>query len=98
MLFSSAKEYERMRVGDEFILREIAGDYVIIPIGKTALSFNGLISVNEVGAFLWNMLQKDVTMDELVTGVLAEYDVDEETAREDIQEFIDQLMKGQILK
>lgn len=87
-----------MRVGDEFILREIAGDYVIIPIGKTALSFNGLISVNEVGAFLWNMLQQDVTMDDLVTGVLAEYDVDEETAREDIQEFIDQLMKGQILK
>lgn len=98
MLLSSAKEYERMRVGDEFILREIAGDYVIIPIGKTALSFNGLISVNEVGAFLWNMLQQDVTMDDLVTGVLAEYDVDEETAREDIQEFIDQLMKGQILK
>lgn len=87
-----------MRVGDEFILREIAGDYVIIPIGKTALSFNGLISVNEVGAFLWNMLQNDVTMDELVAGVLAEYDVDEETAKEDIQEFIDQLKNGQILK
>ena len=68
---------DMMKVDKEFILREIAGEYVIIPTGKTVLSFNGLISVNEVGAFLWNMLQKDVTVDELVTGVLEEYDVDE---------------------
>ena len=86
-----------MKVDKEFILREIAGEYVIIPTGKTVLSFNGLISVNEVGAFLWNMLQKDVTLDELVTGVLEEYDVDEETAREDIQAFLDVLVEGDIL-
>ena len=86
-----------MKVDKEFILREIAGEYVIIPTGKTVLSFNGLISVNEVGAFLWNMLQKYVTVDELVTGVLEEYDVDEETAREDIQAFLDVLVEGDIL-
>ena len=39
-----------MKVQNEFVLREIAGDYVIIPTGKTVLSFNGLITVNEVGA------------------------------------------------
>lgn len=88
---------DMMKVDKEFILREIAGEYVIIPTGKTVLSFNGLISVNEVGAFLWNMLQKDVTVDELVTGVLEEYDVDEETAREDIQAFLDVLVEGDIL-
>ena len=86
-----------MRVDKEFILREIAGEYVIIPTGKTVLTFNGLISMNEIGVLLWNMLQNDVTIDELVQGVLDEYDVDEETAREDIQEFIDELVKGQIL-
>ena len=86
-----------MRVDKEFILREIAGDYVIIPTGKTVLTFNGLISVNEVGVLLWNMLQNDVTIEDLLQGILAEYDVDEETAREDIQEFIDELVKGQIL-
>ena len=42
-----------MKVQKEFVLREIAGDYVIIPTGKTVLSFNGLITVNEVGADLW---------------------------------------------
>ena len=86
-----------MRIEKEFVLREIAGDYIIIPTGKTVLEFNGLITVNEVGVTLWNMLQEEVTVDQLVQGVLTEYDVDEEVAREDIQEFLDTLAKGGIL-
>ena len=77
-----------MRIDKEFILREIAGDYIIIPAGKTVLDFNGLITVNEVGVSLWNMLQNEVTFEELVQGVLAEYDVEESVAREDVQEFL----------
>ena len=86
-----------MKVLKEFVLREIAGDYVIIQTGKTVLTFNGLITVNEVGADLWKMLQSDVTFDDLLHGVLETYDVDEETAREDIQEFLDTLVNGGIL-
>ena len=86
-----------MRIYKEFVLREIAGDYIIIPIGSTALEFHGLITVNEVGVTLWKMLQEEVTMEDLVQGVLAEYDVEEEVAREDIQEFLDTLVSGGIL-
>lgn len=86
-----------MKVQKEFVLREIAGDYVIIPTGKTALAFNGLITVNEVGADLWKMLQSDVTFEELLQGILEEYEVDEETAREDIREFLEKLQQGGIL-
>lgn len=81
----------------EFVLREIAGDYIIIPTGKTVLEFNGLITVNEVGVSLWNMLQNEITLDGLVQGILDEYDVEEEVAREDIQEFLDTLASGGIL-
>ena len=86
-----------MRINKEFILREIAGDYVIIPTGQTVLEFNGLITVNEVGVSLWNMLQEEVTEDDLVAGILNEYEVEEEVAREDIREFIDTLVTGNIL-
>ena len=86
-----------MKVQNEFVLREIAGDYVIIPTGKTVLTFNGLITVNEVGADLWKMLQSELTFDDLLKGILDTYDVDEETAREDIQEFLDTLIEGGIL-
>lgn len=84
-----------MRVDKEFVLRE---NYIIIPTGKTVLEFNGLITVNEVGVSIWNMLQKEVTFDKLVQGILDEYDVEEQVAREDIREFLDKLIAGGILK
>ena len=61
-----------MRVEKEFVLREIAGDYIIIPTGKTVLEFNGLVTVNEVGVSLWKMLQEEITFDGLVAGILEE--------------------------
>ena len=86
-----------MKIDKNFVLREIAGEYIIIPTGRTALEFNGLITVNEVGMELWKMLQEDVTFDDLLNGILEESDVDENAAREDIQEFLDRLVKGGIL-
>lgn len=86
-----------MKIHKEFVLREIGGEYVIIPTGKTLLTFKGLITVNEVGADLWKMLQSEVTFDDLLRGILDTYDVDEETAREDIQEFLDTMIAGGIL-
>lgn len=86
-----------MRVEKEFVLREIAGDYIIIPTGKTVLDFNGLITVNEVGASLWKMLQNEVSYEDLVKGILDEYEVEEEVAREDIQEFLNTMFDNKIL-
>ena len=68
-----------MRVDDGFVLREIAGDYVIIPTGKTVLDFNGMITVNEVGVSIWKMLQEETTFRKYSAGlVLDEYDADED--------------------
>ena len=76
-----------MRVDDGFVLREIAGDYVIIPTGKTVLDFNGMITVNEVGVSIWKMLQEETTFENIVKGILDEYDADEETVKADVQDF-----------
>lgn len=86
-----------MKVRKDFVLRETAGDYMIIPTGRTVQSFDGLITVNEVGADLWNMLQSEVTFDDLLRGILTIYDVDKETAEEDIREFLDTLRERGIL-
>lgn len=51
----------------------------------------------EVGVSIWNMLQNEVTFDQIVQGILNEYEVEESVAREDIQEFLDQLIDGGIL-
>lgn len=95
--FQLYRDGQIMKIQDEFVLREIAGDYVIIPTGKTALTFNGLITVNKVGASLWKMLQTEKNFDDLVQGILDEYDVEEDVARKDIQEFLDVLNQNNIL-
>ena len=51
-----------MKIDRNFVLREIAGEYIIIPTGKTALEFNGLITVNEIGMELWRLIELDVNM------------------------------------
>ena len=86
-----------MKIEKEYILREIAGDYIIVPVGKAALEVNGMITVNETGAFLWKQLTKDTTKEELVHAMLEEYEVSEDEARIDIEEFLHLLQQNNIL-
>ena len=86
-----------MKIEKEYILREIADDYIIVPVGKTAQEFNGMITVNETGAFLWKLLTKETTKEELLHAMLEEYEVSAEEAEADIDEFLQLLKDNQIL-
>lgn len=86
-----------MKISKEFILREIAGEYILVPVGKTALTFNGLVTVNEVGALIWGMLEKGSDVSTIVNSILDEYDVDEQTATADVLEFISYLKSNNII-
>lgn len=86
-----------MKIDKQFILRKIVGDYVIIPTGKTALEFNGMITVNEQGAFLWDKLSKDTTEEQLAQAFVEEYETDLETARGDVKDFLKILRQINIL-
>lgn len=86
-----------MKISKEFVVREIAGEYIIVPVGNTALEFNGLFTVNELGAYIWKLLQEDRTEEELVKEVVGEYDVEEETARQDIEDFLRWLREKNII-
>lgn len=80
-----------MKIEGEWILREIAGEHILIPVGAAALRVKGMINLTESGAFLWEKLRTECTEDELVRAVLEEYDVDRETAAADVTAFLDQL-------
>lgn len=80
-----------MKIQGDFILREIAGERILIPVGETALNVKGMISLTESGALLWERLQTECTEDDLVRAILEEYDVDRETAKADVMSFLEQL-------
>lgn len=86
-----------MKIDKPYILRQIAGEYVILPTGSTTLKFNGMITVNEQGAFLWEKLREEISRDQLVEAMLEEYEVDRSTADADVDEFLRILQASGIL-
>lgn len=86
-----------MKIKKELIKREIAGDVILVPVGKTALENNGLFMLNEVGGFLWDQLEEAEDRDDLVRKLLEAYDVQESTAKEDVDAFLKKLYKMGIL-
>lgn len=71
------------------MLRYVAGKSIVVPIGQASVDFNGIINLNETGAFLWEHLAKGCTYDELLAALLGEYDVPQDIARRDIDAFLE---------
>lgn len=87
-----------MKVNSEFVLREIAGEYILVSAGSAATNFNGLISMNEVGSTIFKALVEECSVEKLINVVTSEYDIDKETAEQDIKEFLNQLRQIKALE
>lgn len=86
-----------MKVKGDLILREVAGESILIPVGSTALHIKGMINLTESGVLLWKRLQTECSEEDLVDAVVEEYDVDRETAAADVQSFLGQLRQLELL-
>lgn len=86
-----------MIIKKELLKREIGGESFLVPLGKTVYDSNGLFVLTELGAFIWDLLPQAQSEEDLLRAVLAEYEVDEATARADILSFLDKLKAMGIL-
>lgn len=86
-----------MKIKDGFMLRQVAGEWVVVPLGERVVEFNGIMTLSESGALLWQELEKDVSHEELVKAILREYEINEEIARFDIREFIAKLEETKLI-
>lgn len=80
-----------MKLKYEFTVREIMGDYIMVPLGEGALAVSGMGTTNEVGAFICEKLTDDRSYDELLGCILDEFDVEEAVAKADLDEFLGRL-------
>ena len=78
----------------EFILRESAGECVLVPTGATTQEFNGLITMSDTARFIWENMEKAESLEEMIQMILDEYEIDEETAKKDAIGFISQLLQA----
>ena len=86
-----------MKLKQNYALREIAGELLLVPVGKASLNFNQMLTLNEVGADIWRLIPEADSEEEIVTRLLQEYEVDPEVLRADVAEFIESVRKLGIL-
>ena len=86
-----------MIIKKELIKREIAGDTILVPVGKTVFDSNGLFVLNEIGAFIWDQLPRVDSEAEICQAILAEYEVSPEEAARDVAEFMKKLSDLKII-
>lgn len=77
-----------MKIKEGFIVREILDSYMAVPVGERTREVHGVIALNETGAFLWKMLEKDTSEDKLIASMVKEYEITEKTAKDDIKEYL----------
>ena len=77
-----------MKIREGFLLRNVAGNNVVVPIGQATLDFNGMMSLNETGAFIFSKMLDGTTKEQLIEDLISEYEVGREIAEKDVDDFI----------
>jgi hypothetical protein len=95
---SQLKEVQKdMQIKEGYILKNIADEWIVLPIGANINNFEGAVVLNDISAFMWKCLIQTISREDLLSSLLYEYDVDENTASEDMDEFLDHLNEQGLL-
>ena len=80
-----------MKTKKNFVLRQIAGSWVVLSIAEATVDFDGMLTLNESGLMLWRLLEQGSTREALATALTEEYDVSYEMALADVDEYLEKL-------
>lgn len=80
-----------MKRSPNFLMRQVAGSWVVVPVGAAAREFPGMIRLNQSGKLIWELLEQDQTAESLTQALLDRYNVTETQARQDVDAFLAKL-------
>lgn len=80
-----------MKIKNGFELQEVCGEFIIVPTGIENVDFSKIISINESAADLWKIVStmEEFSIEDMVRTLLDNYEVDEDTAREDCAKIVE---------
>ncbi len=85
-----------MKIKSCYKLRSVAGENMVVSVGNDPDAFKGVIMLNDTGAFLWKMVETGCERDNMIKALLAEYDIDEETAAKAADSFISDITNAKV--
>lgn len=86
-----------MKVNENFVLKTLGEENVLVPVGQEAIDLSKVFTLNESSYFLYSLIVKGKEENELVDELMKEYEVDLKTAKNDVHEFIEVLIKNRII-
>ena len=82
-----------MKRKDGFLMQDVAGENLLLPLGSQVLDTNGILTLNATARCVWELLAEDRSVDELAAVVVERFDVDSQRARADVQTFLDEIAR-----
>jgi hypothetical protein len=82
----------------DFMMQNVSGENLLVPLGAQVMDLNGLITLNDTAACVWELLAQECSLDELAAAVAERFDVAAEIARADVQTFLDEIAKIGLLE
>ena len=92
------KDEAVLKMKVECVLREVAGENILVPVGRTALAFNGIVTLNQTGVEIWKGLQEEKSREQILESLLERFDVSAETASEDLDAFLNYLIQNDLIE
>lgn len=86
-----------MKLKLQLVKRDIAGDIILVPVGEATSSIQGLITINETGAAIWDALPEADNEDAIVDKLYEQFDAERDELRKDVDEFLDKLRELNII-
>lgn len=80
-----------MRRKDDFVMQNVGGENLLVPLGAQVMDMNGIITLNSTSGYIWSLLDQDRSIDELAAAVAERFEVDPARARADIEKFLDEI-------
>ncbi|MBV5330437.1 MAG: PqqD family protein [Chlorobium sp.] len=86
-----------MKRKNNFIIRNVGSIKLLVPISTEIINLNGFVVMNDMAVFLWELLKEKCLLNDLIDEVVANFDIDYSTARNDVQLFINEIKNLELL-
>ena len=99
----SAKDLSNTRLqnvfikNEEIVSRKIAGETILVPISGQLADLQRIFSLNPLAEYTWQHLDGKRTLQEIVNSIVSTFEVQQEQAVADLQEFISELLKENLI-
>lgn len=82
-----------MKIKKGFVIREVSGQIMVIATEEASLNFHGLIRLNQTGKFIWEAIERGLSIDEIALELSQAYKINLDVAKADTKLFIKKMQE-----